>query len=253
VPGRGILAPVSHADRPSRCRISFRSKRTQYEKNGLTRGQRSRPVTSKCFSRIAIARGESIGNHPDVTAAVTISRLSQTMLTGFICSSFEELEVSIADVGGEGEFGVDLGGDPAGVSQHSLDLFQAESFGAQDGGEVWRAVCGPPFFVTPAASIASSYQRCRVRTLTPSKMGPARRSPAKSLICWYRLPLRGTYRSRPRLPSCSQRKGADIRDIGVPPECLAVWRTLFCAGIPRRIAQSKTSCWRRQQKEACGN
>ena len=32
--------------RPSRCRISFRSKRTQFEKTGLTRGQRSRPVTA---------------------------------------------------------------------------------------------------------------------------------------------------------------------------------------------------------------
>ena len=31
--------------RPSHCRISFRSKRTQSEKNRPTRGQQSRPVT----------------------------------------------------------------------------------------------------------------------------------------------------------------------------------------------------------------
>jgi hypothetical protein len=32
------------------------------------------------------------------------------------------------------EFGVDFRGDAAGVSHHELDVFEAESFGAEDGG-----------------------------------------------------------------------------------------------------------------------
>src|SRR4051794_35069965 len=58
---------------------------------------------------------------------------------GFVRSSFEELQVPVAHVGGEGEFGVDFGGDAAAVPKDQLGVFQAEALGE-------RAVCGPPFF-----------------------------------------------------------------------------------------------------------
>ena len=56
-------------------------------------------------------------------------------LRSFVCSSFEELEVAVAYFWGEREFGVDFRGDSAAVSHHHLDVFKAESLGAQDRGE----------------------------------------------------------------------------------------------------------------------
>lgn len=50
------------------------------------------------------------------------------------------MEVPVADVGGERELGVDLGGDSAGVAEDELDVFEAESFGAENRGE--RVPCG---------------------------------------------------------------------------------------------------------------
>src|SRR5258708_480100 len=59
---------------------------------------------------------------------------------GLVCSSFEELQVPVPGFWCEREFRVDFRGDAAAVCEDELDVFEAESFGAEDGGE--RVSCG---------------------------------------------------------------------------------------------------------------
>ena len=70
----------------------------------------------------------------------------------------EQLQVSVACFGRERELRVDFGGDSAAVSEDALDLFEAESFGAEHGRER-VALCRVPDYAA------------RIKTNRPKALG----------------------------------------------------------------------------------
>ncbi len=80
-------------------------------------------------------------------------------------STLKELQVAVSYFWGEREFGIDFRRDAARVSHHQLNVFQAESFGAQNGGK--RMPCRVRTALLPDAGCADGL-------VVPALQGPDR-------------------------------------------------------------------------------